>query len=204
MSVEVCSHVDTMTQSWIYSSVLGHLHRHHKLLYHPLMAHCHVKYHQQQSGNAANKEVMANDSVTKKRGSYQKYTPKQKATIGNYALINGTSTALRHYAGEFPDFKYTTICEWKRVFHLVLETIHPYIRGIPARTNQTVILLSIARSLLLPRGSSPSISAYVLRKLQCKQLRKFFLRNFSLLKYLDFYENFTLRKFGAIRYITIE
>ena len=55
--------------------------------------------------SAANKEVeevMASGSVTKKRGSYQKYTAKQKATIGNYALINGTSAALRRYAGDHP------------------------------------------------------------------------------------------------------
>ena len=67
--------------------------------------------------SAANKEVeevIASDSVTKKRGSYQKYTPNKKATIGNYALINGTSAALRRYVGEFPDLKYTTICEWKK------------------------------------------------------------------------------------------
>jgi len=61
------------------------------------------------------KEVMARDSVAKKRGSYQKYTPKQKATIGNYALINGTSAALHRYAGEFPDLKYITVCEWRKV-----------------------------------------------------------------------------------------
>ena len=59
-------------------------------------------------------EVIASDSVTKKRGSYQKYTAKQKATIGNYALINGTSAALRCYAGEFPNLKYTTVCGWRK------------------------------------------------------------------------------------------
>jgi len=67
-------------------------------------------------------EVMARDSVAKKRGSYQKYTPKQKATIGNYTLIYGTSAALRRYAGEFPDLKYTTVCEWSKV---ILQVITP-------------------------------------------------------------------------------
>ena len=65
----------------------------------------------------ANKEVeevmMGSRDSGKKRGSYQKYTPKQKATIGSYALINGTSATLRRYAVEFPDLKYTTVCEWR-------------------------------------------------------------------------------------------
>ena len=72
------------------------------------------------------------------RGIYQKYTPKQKATIGNYALINGTSAALK---------------------------------------------------IVIARDSSPLTSVHVLQKLQCKQLRIFFLRNFSLLEYVDFYKN---------------
>ena len=67
----------------------------------------------------ANKEVeevmMGSRDSGKKRGSYQKYTPKQKATIGSYALINGTSATLRRYAVEFPDLKYTTVCEWRNV-----------------------------------------------------------------------------------------
>ena len=67
--------------------------------------------------SGANKEVeeviMASRDSSKKRGSYQKYTPKQQATIGNYALINGTSATLRRYAVEFPDLKYTTVCEWR-------------------------------------------------------------------------------------------
>ena len=66
--------------------------------------------------SGANKEVeeviMASRDSSKKRGCYQKYTPKQKATIGNYALINSTSATLRLYVVEFPDLKYTTVCEW--------------------------------------------------------------------------------------------
>ena len=59
-------------------------------------------------------EVIARDSITKKRRNYQKYTPKQKATIGNYVLLKGTSAAHHHYTGAFPDLKHTTICEWRK------------------------------------------------------------------------------------------
>jgi len=59
------------------------------------------------------------------------------------------------------------------------------------------------RSYNLRNEIYPSMSAYISRKLQCKQLWKFFLRNFCLLKYLDFYENLTLRKYGAIRYLCV-
>jgi len=83
-------------------------------------------------------EVMVRDSVAKKRGSYQKYTPKQKATIENYTLINGTSAALRHYAGEFPDLKYTTVCEWRKAIssqqkkeHKSVTELHGKKRGWP-------------------------------------------------------------------------
>lgn len=63
----------------------------------------------------ANKEVekTLKNEDTKKRGCYQRYDGKQKAAIGNYALVHGTSVALRHYLSQFPNLKYTTICEWK-------------------------------------------------------------------------------------------
>ena len=68
----------------------------------------------------ANKEVTkvlknseGQDGV-KSRGTYQKYTPKDKATIGNYAVMHGTSAALRHFKTKFPDLKYTTVCEWRK------------------------------------------------------------------------------------------
>ena len=65
------------------------------------------------SANKEVEEVMASSDahITEKKRKLSK----QKATIGNYTLINGTSAALRHYVGEFPDLKYTTICEWKKV-----------------------------------------------------------------------------------------
>ena len=38
-----------------------------------------------------------------------KYSPKEKARIGNYAVQHGTSAALRHYNKEFPNLKWTTV-----------------------------------------------------------------------------------------------
>ena len=55
----------------------------------------------------ANKEVtkVLKDSEdkdgVKRRGAYQKYTPKDKAIIGNYAVMHGTSAALRHFKTNF-------------------------------------------------------------------------------------------------------
>ena len=49
----------------------------------------------------------------KKRGPYKKYTATEKAKIGNYALQNGTTAALRHFRMNFPDLKWTTVNDWK-------------------------------------------------------------------------------------------
>ena len=93
--------------------------------------------------SAANKEVeevmaTCTDSVTKKRGAYLKFTPKQKATIGNYALLNGTSAALCHFIKEFPDLKYTTVCNWRKAVstqqkkqHESVTELHGKKRGQP-------------------------------------------------------------------------
>ena len=100
--------------------------------------------------SAANKEVeevIASDSiVTKKRGSYQKYTGKQKATIGNYALTNGTSAALRRYAAEFPNLKYTTVCEWRKAIssqqkkeHESVTELHGKKRGRPPTFPEEIV-----------------------------------------------------------------
>jgi len=50
-----------------------------------------------------------------KRGTYQKYTPKDKAMIGNYVVMHGTSAVLCHFNNKFPDLKYTTVCKWRKV-----------------------------------------------------------------------------------------
>ena len=50
----------------------------------------------------------------KKQGTYQKYTPKDKGTIGNYAVMHGTSTVLHHFKNKFPDLKYANVCKWRK------------------------------------------------------------------------------------------
>ena len=35
-------------------------------------------------------------SLPTQKGTYAKFTPKQRTTIGNYAILHGTSAALQH------------------------------------------------------------------------------------------------------------
>jgi len=68
----------------------------------------------------ANDEVMkvlekAGDKKGEKpQGTYQKYSDTERATIGNYAQMHGTTAALRHFKTQHPELKYTTICECKK------------------------------------------------------------------------------------------
>ena len=70
--------------------------------------------------STANDEVMKafktgeDDKGVQRRGPYQKYTDKEKAEIGKYVLMHGTTAALRHFKDQYSKLKYTTICEWKR------------------------------------------------------------------------------------------
>ena len=56
------------------------------------------------------------ESVTKstKRGTYQKYTPKEKAEISSYAIMHGTTATIRHFKDRFPELKWTTVNDWKK------------------------------------------------------------------------------------------
>ena len=63
---------------------------------------------------AANKSVIAvveseEGAIKQKRGSYEKYSPKEKATIANHAVLHGTSAAIRHFKSKHPDLKWTTV-----------------------------------------------------------------------------------------------
>jgi hypothetical protein len=51
--------------------------------------------------------------VQSKRGPYAVFSPKVKARIANYAVMHGTTSALKHFVKEFPDLKRTTINDWK-------------------------------------------------------------------------------------------
>lgn len=48
-----------------------------------------------------------------KRGHYEKYTAKEKATIANYAMLHGSSSAVRHFKKDYPGLKRTTVTDWR-------------------------------------------------------------------------------------------
>jgi len=56
----------------------------------------------------ANKEVMAvlksgkDESGVKRRGTYQRYSGKEKTKIANYAVAHGSTATLNHFTVEFP------------------------------------------------------------------------------------------------------
>ena len=68
---------------------------------------------------AADREVKqlieSGNKAGKKGGSYMKYTPTDKAKVGNYAVRHGISASLRHFKTEFPDLKWFTVHDWKQV-----------------------------------------------------------------------------------------
>ena len=85
-------------------------------------------------------------SITKKRGCYQKFTPQQKAIIGNYALINGPSAAVCQYVGEFPGLRYTTVCDWRKEIsiqqrreHETVTELHGKKRGRPPTLPEEIV-----------------------------------------------------------------
>lgn len=63
-------------------------------------------------------------SSGKKRGSYLKLSPKDKARIGNYAVTHGTSAAIRHFQSEFPGLKWTTVNDWKTAMTAKMKQAH--------------------------------------------------------------------------------
>ena len=59
------------------------------------------------------KQTTAEGAKGRKRGPYKKYTSKERAEVANYATLHGTSAAIRHFKARFPDFKWTTVNDWK-------------------------------------------------------------------------------------------
>ena len=93
------------------------------------------------------KDSEGKDGV-KRRGAYQRCTPKYKTTISNYAVIHGTSAALRHFKNKFPDLKYTTLCEWRKAIivktrkdHEVVTELEDKKRGRPLMLPEDVLSL---------------------------------------------------------------
>lgn len=64
------------------------------------------------------------ESATKsiKRGTYEKYTPKEKAEISSYAVMHGTAATIRHFKDRFPQLKWTTVNNWKKATCMVVAT----------------------------------------------------------------------------------
>ena len=57
------------------------------------------------------KSSLDETSDGKKRGEYNKFTPKEKAIIAEYASRNGIAACLRHFKrnGEYTDLKESTV-----------------------------------------------------------------------------------------------
>jgi len=107
----------------------------------------------------ANKEVektLKNEDASRKRGCYQRYDGKQKAAIGNYALIHGTNAALCYYKSQFPNLKYTTICEWKSAVseeqeknsHQPVTELHGKKRGRPSTFPEEIVVYVINKKYI--------------------------------------------------------
>ena len=84
---------------------------------------------------AANKSVIAiveseEGAIKQKRGSYEKYSPKEKAIITNYEVLHGTSAAIRHFKSKHPDLKWTTVNDWKKVIVQIFFTNLRFIHEI--------------------------------------------------------------------------
>ena len=78
----------------------------------------------------------ASEPTTKstKRGTYQKYTPKEKAEISSYAAMHGTTATVRHFKDGFPQLKWTTINDWKKA--MVVATKQAAKSGNPVQINK--------------------------------------------------------------------
>ena len=93
--------------------------------------------------SAANKEALEclkyseDEKGANKRGTYQKYSGDIKAKIGNYAAVNGTSAAIRHFKSDFPDLKYTTVCEWKNAVAALTRKSHEMVKTLEEKREES-------------------------------------------------------------------
>ena len=51
-----------------------------------------------------------------KRGTYAKFTSKQRAVIGKRAAEHGVATTVRCYEKQFPDVKESSVRTWRNVY----------------------------------------------------------------------------------------
>ena len=89
----------------------------------------------------------------KKRGIYQKYSGKDKARIGNYAAVNGMSAAIHHFEKEFPDLKYTTVCEWKNAVAALTRKSHETVTTMEEKKR--------GRPSMLPKDITSHLTKYI-------------------------------------------
>ena len=52
----------------------------------------------------------------KTRGRYTHYSAEDRASIGKYALENGSEKARRHFLVKFPNFKESTLRNFKKAY----------------------------------------------------------------------------------------
>ena len=64
------------------------------------------------------KRMEAVETPKKKRGSYCKFSPENKATIGRYASENGVTKALQCFKEK--ELKESTVRDWKKAYELAL------------------------------------------------------------------------------------
>ena len=57
-------------------------------------------------------KVLPTVSASVTQGNYAKFTPKQKAGIGNHAALHGTSASLCHFKKEFFKLKWSIANDW--------------------------------------------------------------------------------------------
>ena len=62
------------------------------------------------------KPTEVKETPKKKRESYLKFSPKDKATIGRYASENGVTKALQYFKEK--ELKENTVRDWKKAYEL--------------------------------------------------------------------------------------
>lgn len=92
---------------------------------------------------------LADPQLTKekrhRRGTYTKYSNKQRADIGKYALENGNERAIRHFSAQFPNLKESTVRNFKKAYKNELDK----------QRKQQLIPQPVTEIVPKPRGRPP-------------------------------------------------
>ena len=57
----------------------------------------------------------------KKRGEYQKFSPKEKAEIGKYASEHGVTKTIKHFQKKGVEVKASSVRDWRRAYEKELK-----------------------------------------------------------------------------------